>query len=225
MPAPTPLLNAYGDAFSSRNFSREDYLYGGDDDLSDANFSDFNAFRYGDHHFGGDFGNYDDDFDFEGGKGRWWWSSIGAWQNGSNLAASSMLVILVVCILGQFCEPLIYEFKLKWRKRVNAARYRRVGTDTGEMPCAEEDVGFLEVVSSSFSNTPGVPCVVHAGPGLEKTCEVDVGELEKLSELCAPHALDRSPPCCAAHRAVCIDARCAGPFCSAKRAVTRATRL
>ena len=79
--------------------------------------------------------------------------------------------------------------------RPSRAQYKRVKKHEGLAPADEsgpdtmsggedEEIGLLEVVTSSFTSDASVPCVVDLGDGkATRTCEAYVGTLEKVSEL------------------------------------------
>ena len=79
--------------------------------------------------------------------------------------------------------------------RPSRAQYKRVKKHEGLTPADEsgpdtmsggedEEIGLLEVVTSSFTSDASVPCVVDLGDGkATRTCEAYVGTLEKVSEL------------------------------------------
>jgi len=97
--------------------------------------------------------------------------------------AGFLLFVFLVVFLPQLLGPCWQDLKNLWQRRVQAARYRKVG-GTAEMANAEEDVGFFDIVSSSLTAGPVVECVIDLNDGKEpRKCEACVAELEKISEL------------------------------------------
>jgi len=155
---------------------------------------------FGDGDFGGKLGNYGDDFgnskfnDWRGGG----FDSYGYdWkQRWAHYVSNGLTGILIVFVAIFVLNTIAYrkhDVIMWWRRRRLAAKYKRVkadaaGPDTAaELSGAEddEDLGMLEIVTSSFTADKSVECVVDLGDGKgTHTCDAyDMEKLEKLSEL------------------------------------------
>lgn len=81
--------------------------------------------------------------------------------------------------------PVLPQYK-RVKKHEGLAPADEAGPDTmsGGESGGEEEIGLLEIVTSSFTSDASVPCVVDLGDGkATRTCEAYVGTLEKVSEL------------------------------------------
>ena len=147
MPVPSTIGNGLYDS-DSYSYQYDTKATHGDGSYS---YSDANASSSGVHQhnftegiggFDGKFGDFDGDFDgrlFDGDEGRGSWLSLST----SEYLSFVMLVVVVVCVVPVLCGPCMQDAQNCWRRRVQAARYRRVGaSDTAEIATAdEEDVG------------------------------------------------------------------------------------
>jgi hypothetical protein len=102
--------------------------------------------------------------------------------------ANVILGVFIAYLLVSTIQYRKHDVISYWRRRIMAAKYKRVkksaaGSD-GELSGGEEDVPFLEVVTSTFTADKSCECAINLGEGkAARVCQVYVQDIEKTSEL------------------------------------------